>query len=176
MHLGIVWNQYSQLLVNPAEFASEVNKSMVRIFGNVVTFATAICGIIDPSAGTVRLSGAGGLPPLIIRANQTTEKVECPGPPLGVMEDVPYEEHKVKLVPGDSMLLFSDGAFEIHNARDELLGVDGLAKILRRFDYSQNQLNMDALKEELLKFSNDIRLQEDITIIEVRYLGQHASH
>jgi hypothetical protein len=34
---------------------------------------------------------------------------------------------------------------------------------------------MDFLEEELLKFLNDIRLQGDITIIEVRFTGQNAS-
>jgi sigma-B regulation protein RsbU (phosphoserine phosphatase) len=88
------------------------------------------------------------------------------------MKDVPYKEQIVELEPGDSLLLFSDGAYEIHNARDELLGVDGLAQILTRLDYPQNQLNMDELQEELLKFSNEIRLQDDITIIEVRFWGE----
>ena len=91
--------------------------------------------------------------------------------------DHPRERHRqvmeqlVELQPGDSLLIFSDGAFEIHNDKDELLGVDGLARILASSDYPQNRLNMDELQEELLKFSNDIRLQDDITIIEVRFLG-----
>jgi len=151
----------------PPGFAAGVNKELVRIFGRVVTFATAVCGVID-----ARTAGAGGPSPLIIRANQAFEKIECPGPPFGVMEDVPYEEQTVKLEPDDSLLLFSDGAFEIHNARDELLGVDGLARILTSLDYPRNQLNMDDLQKELLKFSNDIRLQDDITIIEVHFWGQ----
>jgi sigma-B regulation protein RsbU (phosphoserine phosphatase) len=88
------------------------------------------------------------------------------------MEDVPYEEQILELEPGDSLLLFSDGAFEIRNAKDELLGVDGLIKILTNLDYPQKQLKMDHLQEELLKFSNDIRLQDDLTIIEVRFWGQ----
>ena len=176
MQLGSVWNQHCQLLTNPARFAAEVNKELMRIFGRVVTFATAVCGVIDARTGKASLTGAGGPSPLIIRASQTFEKVECPGPPLGIMEDVPYKEQTVKLEPSDSIFLFSDGAFEIHNARDELLGVDGLTRILRRLDYSQNRLNMDTLQKELLKFSNDIRLQDDITIIEMRYLGQHTSH
>jgi sigma-B regulation protein RsbU (phosphoserine phosphatase) len=107
-----------------------------------------------------------------MRANQAVEKINSPGLAFRVMEDFAYEEQAVQLEPGDSMLLFSDGAFEIHNVRDELLGVDGLAKILTSLDYPQNQLNMDVLQEELLKFSNDIRLQDDITIIEVRFSGQ----
>jgi PAS domain S-box-containing protein len=172
MQLVSVWSQHCQLLTSPAGFAAEVNKELVRIFGRVVTFATAVCGVIDARAGKVSLTGAGGPPPLIIRANKTMEKIKCTGPLFGVMEDVPYEEQIVELEPGDSLLLFSDGAFEIRNARDQLLGVDGLAKILTSLDYPRNQLNMDAMQEELLKFSNDIRLQDDITIMEVRFWGQ----
>jgi len=172
MQLGSVWNRHFQLLTNPARFAAEVNKELVGIFGKVVTFATAVCGVIDAHAGKVNLTGAGGPPPLVVRANQVFEKVECPGPPLGVMEDVPYKEQTHKLDPGDSFLLFSDGAFEIRNARDQLLGVDGLAKILTSLDYPRNQLDLNELQEELLKFSNDIRLQDDITIIEARFWGE----
>jgi serine phosphatase RsbU (regulator of sigma subunit) len=91
------------------------------------------------------------------------------------MEDVPYQEQTVQLEPGDSLLLFSDGAFEIHNAEDELLGVDGLSRILKSLNYPRTALNMGALAEEPLKSSNDIRLQDDIAIIEMRFLGQHLS-
>ena len=171
MQLGSVWNQHFQLLTNPAGFAAEVNKELVRIFGSVVTFATAVCGVVHARTGKVSLTGAGGPPPLLIRANRTTEKIECPGPLFGVMEDVPYKEEVVELEAGDSLLLFSDGAFEICNARDELLGVDGLARILTGLNYPQNQLNMGELQEELLKFSNEIRLQDDITIMGVCFWG-----
>ena len=172
MQLASVWNQHCQLLTNPAGFATEVNKELVRIFGSIVTFTTAVCGVIDAGAGKVSVTGAGGPPPLLIRANQTIRKIECPGPPFGVMEDVPYEKQTIEVEPGDSLLLFSDGAFEIRNAGDELLGVDGLAKILANMDYPKKQLNMDELQEELLKFSNDIRLQDDMTIVEVRFWGE----
>jgi sigma-B regulation protein RsbU (phosphoserine phosphatase) len=175
MHLAVVWNQHYQLLENPAEFAAEVNRELVRLFGGVVTFAAAVCGVIDARAGKVRLAGAGGPSPLVIHENQTAEKIRAPGPPFGVIEDVPYQEQTLQLEPGDSILLFSDGAFEIHNAQNELLGVDGLARILKSLDYPQTPLNMGALAEELLKFSNDIRLQDDIAIIEIRFLGQHSS-
>jgi serine phosphatase RsbU (regulator of sigma subunit) len=174
MHLGIVWNQHYQLLENPAEFASQVNRELVRIFGGVVTFAAAICGVITASTGTVRLAGAGGPSPLVIHADQNHKTIKAPGPPLGVMEDVPYQEKTAELEPGDSLLLFSDGAFEIHNAKDELLGIDGLAGILKSLGYPKTPLNMGSVAEELLKFSNDIRLQDDIAIMEIRFLGQQA--
>ena len=58
-------------------------------------------------------------------------------------------------IPDDSMLLFSDGAVEIENAQGEWLGIDGFVQILKRLDYPNVQLCMDALEKELLKFSND---------------------
>jgi len=88
-----------------------------------------------------------------------------------VMEDIPYQEKTVNLKPGDSILLFSDGAVEIQNANQEWLGVDGLTQILKDLNYPQMPLRMETLEEVLLKFSNDIRLQDDITIIEARYSG-----
>jgi PAS domain S-box-containing protein len=175
MHLSILWARHFQLLRNPVEFSAAVNKELVRVFGGDVSFATAISGVIDARAGTLRLTGAGGPPPLIIDANWTVEKVESSGLPFGVMEDVSYHEQTAQLEPGDSILLFSDGAIEIHNAKGELLGVDGFIEILKILDYPRIQLSMDALEEELLKFSNEIRLQDDVTVIEVRFSGRHAS-
>jgi hypothetical protein len=48
---------------------------------------------------------------------------------------------------------------------------DHSIQILKNLKYPDTPLRMDALEEELLKFSNDIRLQDDITIIEARFSG-----
>ncbi len=171
MHLSILWNRHYRLLRNPAEFAAVVNEDLVKIFGSVVTFATAMCGIIDARAGTLCFTGAGGPTPLIIHKNWSVEEPKSTGPPLGVMQDFPYKEKIAKLEPGDSILLFSDGAIEIQDARNEWLGVKGFVQILKSLDYPKISLSMGTLEEKLLMFSNDIRLQDDITIIEVRYFG-----
>jgi sigma-B regulation protein RsbU (phosphoserine phosphatase) len=130
-----------------------------------------MCGAIDVSAGTLCFTGAGGPTPLIIHKNWTVEKPKSTSPPLGVMEDTLYKEETVKLKSGDSILLFSDGAIEIQNAADEWLGDEGFIQILKNLDYPKTPLSMDSLEEELLRFSNDIRLQDDITIIEARFSG-----
>jgi hypothetical protein len=52
------------------------------------------------------------------------------------------------------------------------LGVDGILEILQRLDYPQTPLGMAVLEKELLKFSNEIRLQDDVTIIEMSFEGR----
>ena len=168
MHFSILWNRHFHLLKNPADFTAAVNADLIKIFGGVVTFAAAICGVIDVPKKTLCFTAAGGPTPLIIHKNWTVEQPKSTGPLLGVMEDILYKEKTAKLEPGDSILLFSDGAIEIHNAGNELLGVEGFTQILKNLDYPKTPLSMDILEVELLKFSNDIQLQDDITIIEVR--------
>ena len=174
MHLGMLWQRHYALLENPAEFAAKINKELVRVFGDINTFAAATCGIIDARDASLCIAGAGGPPPLVVDANGHFKKLPSAGLPFGFTDDIPeaaaYQAQTVPLAPGDALLMFSDGAFEIHNAKGELLGVDGFIKILKDLKYPRQPLNMTVLEEALLKFSNDIRLQDDITIIEARFL------
>jgi serine phosphatase RsbU (regulator of sigma subunit) len=87
-----------------------------------------------------------------------------------MMEDACYDEVAAQLAPQDCLLLFSDGAVEIHNASGEMLGVEGLLRILRSFGYPNNAINASAVEGELLRFSNAIRLEDDLTFIEAKIL------
>ena len=171
MHLSLLWGRFHPLLTEPPEFAEAVNNELVKVFGGDVSFATAVCGVIDASNGTLLLTAAGGPPPLIIRSSGSIEKIALSGLPFGIMEGVGYGRQGLRLKSGDAMLLFSDGAFEIHNAQGDLLGVDGLIAMLRDLGYPHTPLSIPALEERLLKFSNAIRMPDDITIIEARFLG-----
>ena len=85
------------------------------------------------------------------------------------MEDAPYDETKLECSPGDRLLFFSDGAIEIHNAEDRLLGVDGLIAILKKQGYPASGIQIAAIEEELLKYSNAVRLEDDLTLIEMAF-------
>jgi sigma-B regulation protein RsbU (phosphoserine phosphatase) len=127
--------------------------------------------LIDASDGTLWMTAAGGPPPLIARRSGQIQKTEISGLPLGVLEGVIYNVHDMRLEAGESLLLFSDGAFEIDNAGGEILGVDGFIGLLQDLDYPTTPLSMRALEERLLKFSNAIRMSDDITIVEVRLVS-----
>ena len=160
--------------VNRQSASPTINKELVRVFGDINTFAAATCGIIDARGASLCFAGAGGPPPLIVDARGNFKKLPSSGLPFGFTDDIPeaaaYQAQTIPLAPGDAILMFSDGAFEIHNADDVILGVDGFINILIELNYPREPLNMTALEEALLKFSNDIRLQDDITIIEARFL------
>jgi sigma-B regulation protein RsbU (phosphoserine phosphatase) len=170
MHLSQLWQRYHHLLTNPVEFVANVNNELARIVKTDESFATGVCALVDLNDRTFRFAGAGGPQVVLLHADGTCEYLESPGLPLAIMEDARYEEVSVKIQEGDSLLLFSDGAIEIQNADGKMLDIDGLVTILRKQGYPERGIDMVALEEELLKYSNAIRIEDDLTLIEVRFV------
>ena len=168
MHLSSLWNQYHSLLANPAKFAAKVNNELARVVKTDTSFATAVCGLVDLKDRVFRFCGAGGPRILLTHPDGAHESLQTQGLPLAVMADASYEEISIGIQKGDSLLLFSDGAEEVHNAAGEMLGLDGLIGILTQQGYPQADIRMDALEEEILKYSNAIRLEDDLTVIDIR--------
>ena len=133
------------------------------------SFATAVCGVIDAQQRTLRLVSAGGPPALALCTNGQFEPLESAGLPFGMMEDADYEVTEARFDKGERLLLFSDGAVEVCNAQGELLGVEGLVRILKAAGYPTSSLPIGVIEEQLLLYSNDIRLPDDVTFIEVRW-------
>jgi phosphoserine phosphatase RsbU/P len=167
MHLSSLWSRFHELLVHPAKFAATVNNELGKVVKDE-SFATAVCGVVDAKERTLRFAAAGGPPIVVFRADGHTEQLESPGFPFGMLADCDYDEVETRFAPGDCTLLFSDGAFEIHNAQDQMLGVEGLLGILRKSGYPTSGIQVKAVEEELLRFSNGLRLDDDVTFLEVR--------
>lgn len=167
MHLSSLWGRLFHLLGHPAEFARKMNHELSKVVKDE-SFATAVCGVIDARNRTLSLASAGGPPAVIVHADGGTSCCESAGLPFGLVDDADYNEVNVQLAPAESVLLFSDGAFEIHNSEDQMLGIDGLLRILKSLGYPDKPIRRAAVELELLRFSNAIRLDDDVTFIEAR--------
>lgn len=88
--------------------------------------ATCLYAVYDPIASELHLANAGHIPPVIVRASDgRSELIELPtGAPIGV-GGVPFEAVRVRVEPGDRLLMCTDGLVEV---RGEDIGV-GLATL-----------------------------------------------
>jgi len=168
MHLSSLWNRHRRLLREPAAFAAKLNNELAKVVKTDESFATTVCGLIDLRERVFRFAGAGGPQVLRMRTDGSSECFETAGLPLAIMEDSQYDEARIELQEHDRLLLFSDGAVEISNAAGQMLGLDGLVEMLKRQGYPAADLQMAVLEEDLLKYSNGIRLADDLTLIEVQ--------
>ncbi|WJV45294.1 ATP-binding SpoIIE family protein phosphatase [Streptomyces flavofungini] len=89
--------------------------------------ATCLYAVYDPIAGELHLANAGHIPPVLVRAlDGRSELLDLPtGAPIGV-GGVPFESTRIRVAPGDRLLMCTDGLVEV---RGEDIGV-GLATLV----------------------------------------------
>ncbi|WP_163505891.1 SpoIIE family protein phosphatase [Fodinicola acaciae] len=94
----------------PAQLLSWLNAMLLQLYGG--TAATAVCGLYDPGTRTMRWARAGHLPPLLVRDGEASMMRQPAGILLGVKPDAAYEEATVRLEPGDTLVMYTDGLVE----------------------------------------------------------------
>ncbi|MFH9954569.1 SpoIIE family protein phosphatase [Streptomyces roseolus] len=103
--------------------------------------ATAVCGIYDPGSRTLRWARAGHLPPVLVRGEDADDLPLLRGMLLGALAEAEYEESELRLEPGDTVLMYTDGLVErrdtaVHDSVAQLLTVarQPSASLERRLD------------------------------------------
>ena len=131
---------------------------------------TFFFGLLDPRASTMRFSSAGHLDPYVYRAaTRKLEALSSWGFPLGVRRREPFREHIVDLLPGDRLVLYSDGLIEAIDDDGEPFGFE-------RFEHTiiaSGQLSADDMKKALLnavrKFTRNRPPEDDQTLVVVAF-------
>ncbi|MER6382877.1 SpoIIE family protein phosphatase [Streptomyces sp. NPDC001250] len=79
--------------------------------------ATCLYAVYDPIRGELHLANAGHIPPVLVRAEDgSSELLELPtGAPIGV-GGVPFETTRLKVAPGDRLVLCTDGLVEVRGS------------------------------------------------------------
>lgn len=103
----------------PAQLLRNLDDLAQRLGDNYL--ATCLYVVYDPLAGELRLANAGHIPPVLVRADSGHgELLDLPtGAPIGV-GGVPFEEVRVRVEPGDRIVMCTDGLVEL---RGEDIGV-----------------------------------------------------
>src|SRR5206468_3235054 len=106
----------------PASLLGWLNEVACHLTDGII--GTAVCGLYDPGARTLRWARAGHLPPVLVRGESATEISSAPDLLLGADPAASYHEISTSLRPGDGLLLFTDGLVERRDQPiDEALSV-----------------------------------------------------
>jgi sigma-B regulation protein RsbU (phosphoserine phosphatase) len=106
----------------------------------------------------------------LIRHSGNTEEAFTEGSfPVGLVPEAEYATAAVKLEPGDTLVLFSDGVTEAMDPQEEFFGVPRLAKFLA----GHHETPLDELQKLLLEavenFAQGASQADDLTLLLVRY-------
>jgi phosphoserine phosphatase RsbU/P len=101
---------------------------------------------LEPANRRLTFTNAGHCPPLLMRANGQTEKLERGGAVLGRLPGWKYEQGEVTLGVNDVLVLFTDGVTEAENSEQQEFGEERLSACVR----SCGEMTAAGLQRELL--------------------------
>ena len=166
LRLRALWDELRDRLGHPAEFLQALNRRLHGLVARDGYFATAVFALLDERTGRLQCVRAGQPAPLIVSAAGAVRAIGDRHPALGLLDAVTYVESGETLAPGESLLLFSDGAFEVANPAGVELGETGLAVLVGELAAAgRGPPALARLEERLLAYSDRLRLADDLTFI-----------
>jgi serine phosphatase RsbU (regulator of sigma subunit) len=133
-------------------------------------FATLFFAEYDDRLGRLRYANCGHLPALLLRRDNTLERLDSTATVLGVFKQWDCEIAERQLRPGDTLALYTDGITESYNPADEEFGEHRLVEALQRHRALSSQALLSSIVEEVRLFSPNEQ-RDDITLIIAKHIG-----
>lgn len=152
---------------SPGEIMTNLNDMLYDEFDKMGIFTTCLVSMIDTKENTITVSNAGHYSPIIIKKDSSIKRdLNCKkGIPIGVIEDVTYENNVLNLDEYSMICMYTDGILEIKNKLKEEYGISRLEDFIKN-NYTNNQeIIIENLKNELKEFSNKDNYDDDILIV-----------
>ena len=146
----------------PADVADAMNRLMLSEI-QTERYVTLTYAIIDRRSGLVRLVQAGHPHPVIQHADGTCTQLGNGGMPVGLLGGAEYFEVQAKLLPGERLLMISDGVTECPDLRGEELGQEGLERTLRTLSPLRGNALLNALMWDLARWHGSEDFPDDVS-------------
>ena len=160
--IGIMRSLAPQKL-QPAEMLKQMNQLVGerRIEGR---FMTACFATWQKGRQKLRVANAGQSQPLLYKDDRCG-KIELTGFPLGIYEEVTYDEWGVTLAPGNILVFHSDGITETANSEGQFFGTTRLRELIEKHHKLAAAELADRILSEVDWFSKSAPLSDDRTLV-----------
>jgi serine phosphatase RsbU (regulator of sigma subunit) len=159
--------------INPASVFNHVNRFLCD-HSEVGRYATMFFGILDQE-GHLEFINAGHPSPFLIRRGVAEEAFTEGSYPVGLVPEAEYTAVCLKLEPGDTLVLFSDGVTEAVDPDEQMFGTARLKKLLT----GQMECPLEHLQKCVLEgvenFARGAHQADDVTLLIVRYRAAAAT-
>ena len=153
---------------DPAAALTKVNAELCKN-NQANMFVTAWVGVIDLETGVVTYANAGHNPPVALPSCAFV--VEKSGPVLAFLDGVAYRPHTMRLSPGDSLFLYTDGVTEALDTKNELFGEERLLSSLKVASNAEPVSVCNIIRMSVTAFAEGVPQADDITVLALRYVA-----
>ena len=150
----------------PARIIGELNREACR---NIATgtFVTLFLGVLDLSTGRLRYCNAGHDRPILV-GDSVEELPALANVPVGVFDDVVYQEQETRLASGSLLFLYTDGVTESKDIDRQQYGRERLLEALSACSRKPDAL-IQAVGADVRAFAGEAEQSDDITMLALHY-------
>lgn len=170
---GLV-EEHSEVAIDPGELLTQINRALALIFKQAETtmFATCFYVVADVRNGELRFANAGHPSAFHIAAGGArAEKLEGSarrGPAMGLFPTAKYATFTRRMVPGDLIMLFTDGLFEVENASGTLFSEDELQAAASRHAALEPEEFFSSVLGDVRNFSQRETFDDDVCVVGIK--------
>lgn len=166
---------------DPGNFLRKLNGDLCAILKNTGSpmLTTAFYAVADCRTGALRFANAGHPKPLLVHraTNTILPLINASGrsqPALGLFEDPPYQTTENTLKPGDLLMLFTDGLYEVQGQNEELYSQERLVLDMKSLLHHPSGILFDELLGLVRGFAHNGEFDDDVCLVGMDYLGMPA--
>ena len=149
----------------PGDVLTEVN-NLLNEDETTGMFVTMLYAVYDPATGVFTYASGGHDPPLVVRADGSSElKPLTGGIALGVLGGFEYRQDSFQLEPGDTVCLYTDGVTEATNQQGELMGIEGIQELFASAPPTGAEQSCMGMLNRVLEYTGEAPQHDDITCL-----------
>lgn len=171
MKTGIVKSLFAEAVrenSSPPSVLQTINKGMNRFRGD--SPLTLFYGLLLLDEMSLWYANAGHPPPLLCRANGERQRLDSSAPLLGAGIAVPDDAgRRVRLQPGETLVLYTDGVLEAMDSDRRWFGFDNLLRTVDEHLQGPPNLLADEICRSVRRFASGGLPLDDLTALVLRW-------
>ncbi len=154
----------AQQLLSPGDTLSRTNDLIISDTHSDL-FVTAFYLILDPQSGEIVYANGGHNPPLLMRRDGRIESLRARGIVLGIISPIHLEEKRLRMEPGDLLVMYTDGVTDAINEHAEEFGSGRLAEAIVAVRTGSPDQIIDEIRAQVMAFAGDVPQFDDLTLV-----------
>lgn len=161
------YSHEGNLIINSPSKVLEYLNAQFNNFEDSFQYFTIVYCIISIKNKTLTLSRGGHPAPILFNEKRELSFIGYNGFPVGMIQDMDYEEVTIPFNPGDTLFMYSDGVIECRNSENNLFSINRLTKLItEKYNVNNNEF-YDTLLNALNDWKKVDEFEDDISVFTV---------
>lgn len=155
---------------DPALTAERINR-MLPDFSGQSDFVSCVYALLEPDSGNLTYVDCGHNPPIYLPMDGLPQRLARSGPALGFFPDARYTASHLDMMPGDLLLLYTDGLTEARNTEGEFFDIERLEELMQENAAQPAKELIQTITQAARRFSGYEVFLDDVTLVVVKRIA-----